>query len=57
VEVMKIRPDIPVLMCTGFSEMISSEKAKSLGIKGFLMKPVIIRDLSSEIRKVLDTEN
>ncbi len=57
VEVMKIRPDIPVLLCTGFSEMISSEKAKSLGIKGFLMKPVVISDLSSAIRKALDTEN
>jgi len=53
-EIMKIRSDIPVILCTGFSEMMSKEKAASLGIKGFLMKPVVIKDLSCTIRKLLD---
>jgi len=50
----KIRPDIPILLCTGFSEIMSEEKALSEGIAGFLMKPVVIRDLSKKIRDVLD---
>lgn len=55
-EIMKIRSDIPIILCTGFSEMMSEEKAKSLGIKGFLMKPVVMKDFSNMIRKVLDKE-
>jgi len=53
-ELSKIRPDIPIILCTGFSALMSKEKADSLGIKGFLMKPVTMRDLSDMIRKVLD---
>jgi CheY-like chemotaxis protein len=53
-ELTKIRPDIPVLLCTGFSEAMSEEKAVSLGIKGFLLKPIVMKDLSHKIREVLD---
>ena len=53
-ELIKIRSDIPVILCTGFSELISKEKAASLGIKGFLLKPVLLKDLSATIRKILD---
>lgn len=53
-ELLKTRPDIPVLLCTGFSETISEEKASALGLKGFLLKPIILRDLSKKIRDVLD---
>ena len=52
-ELIKIRPDIPVLLCTGFSETMSKEKSASLGIKGFLFKPIVMRDLSQKIREVL----
>ena len=52
-ELIKIRPTVPVILCTGFSEMMSKEKAESLGIKGFLMKPVTMPDFSTTIRKVL----
>ncbi len=55
-ELIKIRPAIPIILCTGFSEMMSKEKTAALGIKGFLMKPVVMKDLSSIIRKVLDDE-
>jgi len=54
VELTKIRPDIPVLLCTGFSETMSEEKALSLGIKGFLLKPIVIKSLDQKIREVLD---
>ncbi|MBW1821269.1 MAG: PAS domain S-box protein [Deltaproteobacteria bacterium] len=56
-ELIKIRSDIPIILCTGFSELISEEKAKSLGIKEFLMKPVVMKDLSITIRKVLEVNN
>jgi two-component system cell cycle sensor histidine kinase/response regulator CckA len=54
VELTKIRPDIPILLCTGFSETMSEEKATSLGIKGFLLKPIVMKDLAQKIREVLD---
>ncbi|WP_300457625.1 ATP-binding protein [Desulfobacula sp.] len=53
-ELTKIRPDIPVLLCTGFSETMSEEKAASLGIKGFLLKPIVMTELSQKIREILD---
>ena len=54
-ELLKIRSNIPILLCTGFSETVSEESAASLGIKDFLMKPIVMRDLANKIRKVLDT--
>ena len=56
-EILKIRPDIPVIMCTGFSNLISEEKAKGIGIRAFLMKPIVMSDMSKTIREVLDREN
>ena len=54
VELIKIRPDIPILLCTGFSESMTDEKIKSLGIKGLLMKPMVIKDLAKKLRDILD---
>jgi nitrogen-specific signal transduction histidine kinase len=51
---MKIRPDIPVVLCTGFSERISPEKALDMGIREFIMKPLELKTLSHILRKVLD---
>ena len=51
---IKIRPDIPILLCTGFSEYLPEEKAVSIGIKEILMKPIIRADLASKIREILD---
>ncbi len=53
-ELTKIRPDIPVLLCTGFSETMSEDKAAAKGIKGFLLKPIVMKDLAQKIREVLD---
>jgi PAS domain S-box-containing protein len=54
IELMNIRPDIPIILCTGYSELVSEEKTKSIGIKAFLMKPVVKDVFAKTIRDVLD---
>ncbi len=49
-----IRPEIPIVLCSGFSELIDGDKARDLGIQAFLMKPVLRKDLAEAIRKALD---
>ena len=53
-EMKKIRPDIPFVLCTGFSTMIDEAKARALGIDAFLMKPVLRKELTETIKGVLD---
>ena len=53
-KLIAIRPDIPIIICTGFSERLNQEKAETYGIKGFLMKPVVKSDIAKMVRKVLD---
>nr|WP_319393996.1 ATP-binding protein [uncultured Desulfobacter sp.] len=55
-KVLAIRPDIPVLLCTGFSENFDRHQAEQLGIKGFLMKPVVKSDLARMVRQILDED-
>ena len=52
--ILQIRPDIPIVICTGFSDLISEEKAKKIGISGFLMKSLIMKNLAYCVRKALD---
>ena len=54
-EIKSIRPEMPVIICTGFSERINQENAKTIGINGFLMKPVVRSDMARMIKEVLDT--
>ncbi len=54
-ELIKIRPEIPIVLCSGFSEVLSESRAAALGIRGMMMKPVTMNDLSRVIRDVLDT--
>jgi PAS domain S-box-containing protein len=51
---MAIEPDIPVIICTGFSDRISREKATAIGIREFVLKPIVFKDLAVIIRRVLD---
>ena len=51
---MEIRPDIPIIISTGFSEKIDEDKAKELGIRAVAMKPYEMRTLALTIRKILD---
>lgn len=53
-EIKAIRADIPIIICTGFSERIDNKKAANLGIEAFLMKPIILSELAKTVRKVLD---
>ncbi len=52
-EILKIRPDIPIILCTGHSESTNEKRAKALGIRKFLMKPVAITTLSEALRGAL----
>jgi CheY-like chemotaxis protein len=53
-ELLRVQPDIPIILSTGFSERITQEKAKSFGIRGFIMKPILMREIAELIREVLD---
>ena len=52
--IKKIRPDIPIILCTGYSYQLTEEKCKALGLQGFVMKPVIMSEFAATIRNVLD---
>ena len=53
-EIKRIRPDVKVIICTGFSEQLDSRKSKAIGIEGFLYKPLLMVDLARCVRSVLD---
>jgi len=53
-EVLALRPDMPIIMCTGFSYTVDANKAEAAGIKAFAMKPLTKREIAKTIRKVLD---
>jgi DNA-binding NtrC family response regulator len=53
-KLMDIRPDIPIIICTGHSALVDEEKAKELGLAAFVMKPINLSEIAQAIRKVLD---
>ena len=55
-KVLAVRPGLPVVLCTGYSEKINAEKAAQLGIAEFVMKPIRQGELALIIRKALDKE-
>ena len=52
-ELMQFRHDIPIILCTGYSEHISEERAKAMGIREYILKPLDLKNLAATIRKVL----
>lgn len=52
-ELLNIRPDIPIILCTGFSETVTSEKAKAIGIREFITKPLALNEIAGAIRRAL----
>jgi CheY-like chemotaxis protein len=54
-ELRRLRPDLPVILCTGFTHTLTPERAAALGINAFLMKPLGLRDLALAIRQILGT--
>jgi PAS domain S-box-containing protein len=55
-DILKIKPDLPIILCTGYSTTISAEQAKAIGIRAFAMKPLLCQDLARLIRGVLDPD-
>jgi two-component system, cell cycle sensor histidine kinase and response regulator CckA len=53
-EIQKIRPDLPIILCTGYSSILPEEKALSFGVKRYVLKPVTMRTISQIAREVLD---
>jgi len=52
-KLMDIRADIPVILCTGYSEKFTRRQASDMGIHAFLMKPLVMQDLASTVRQAL----
>ena len=55
-ELLAIRPDLPIILCTGFSDKVNEEVARRAGARRLLMKPVELRKLARAIREVLDED-
>lgn len=55
-EMMTIRPAIPVILCSGYSDSISEDKARAMGIRAFVMKPISMVEIANTIREVLHPE-
>ncbi len=52
-KILRLRTDIPIVLCTGYSEKFSRQHASSMGIQSFLMKPLVMQDLASTVRQAL----
>jgi PAS domain S-box-containing protein len=53
-KLMEIRPELPIIICTGHSALVDEEKAKALGLTAYVMKPINMTEIAQTIRKVLD---
>lgn len=53
-EIRKIRKDIPVLLCTGYSEYVTAESSAEMGIDGYLAKPFTAEQLAGEVHRLLN---
>ena len=53
-EILAMRPDMPIIMCTGYSHLVDADKAKAAGIKAFVMKPLTKSEIARTIRRALD---
>jgi CheY-like chemotaxis protein len=56
-EILKIKPNMPVILCTGFSELVTEDTVKAAGIAQFVMKPMGRKEWAAAVRKVLDDKN
>jgi YesN/AraC family two-component response regulator len=53
-KLLELRPDLSIILCSGYSELINKEKAKAMGIADYLQKPIVTGGLLNAIRNVLD---
>jgi len=54
-EILCLRPDMPIILCTGYSTQMNEETAKAMGIREFVMKPFSLREIAGTVRRVLET--
>ena len=54
-EMMRIRPDTPIILCTGFSSTVNAEEVKVAGIRKFILKPMIKNEIAASIHEILKT--
>jgi CheY-like chemotaxis protein len=54
-KVFEIKPNFPIILCTGYSSLMSEKTAQEMGIKKFMMKPVDLKKLANKVRAVLDS--
>lgn len=52
-QLLQIRPDLPIILCTGFSETLDAEGAKALGMREFLLKPLSLQELNAALQRVV----
>ena len=55
-ELLQIRSDVPIILCTGFSHSMTQEKAQAMGIRAFLLKPLLIKGLGRTLQEVLTSK-
>lgn len=53
-EISKCRPDIPIVLCTGYSDHIFTKKVEGMAVDALMMKPLIMSDLAVKIRELID---
>ena len=53
-EVLTLRPDLPIILCTGYSHLVDGESARAAGIRAFVMKPLSKREITKAVRDALD---
>ena len=53
-KLIRIKPRIPIIIYTGYGQTIDQERAKQIGIKSFVMKPILMNEIAAAIRRVLD---
>ena len=53
-KMLRVRKEMPIILCTGYSERVSAEKARDVGICAFVMKPMMKKEVAEAIRRALD---
>lgn len=54
-KMLTLRPDLPIILCTGYSQSIGPEEAKAMGIREYLMKPITANDLNNTVAKIFES--
>jgi len=55
-KLLSIRPDILIILCSGYNELINQDKAKAIGIKEYLMKPIVRNEMATIVRAVFENK-